>query len=343
MNEPLICGVSIVIPVYKTPLNYFKTCLESLHHQTMSNCEFIIIFDGENNSLYTLCEAYKKKDSRFKLYSRPHFGVSATRNFGIIQSNGEYITFVDADDWIEKDCCDLSYKFAKQNDSDIVLFDYIPESKQYNEKNYSATSIALLDQDARETLQKESIQLTDEKNVAAVSTWCKLIKNTLIKENNLHFPENVSIVVDRPFVFSSFLFAKKVSYLHENLYHYNKIENSITYSFYNNKLPLVLGHLFEIKKISSKYSVIIANQAIAVFFSSWIECYFNNKNTDTLKQRVQNIIRIVNSQEFQELISDARPQNVPFTVKIETILLKRKITLQVWLHAIKWKISTFCK
>lgn len=338
MSESRTIAVSVITPVYKTPLNYFRECLDSLHNQTMLNAEFIIVFDGEDHQLLTFCEDYKKKDSRFKLYIQPHVGVSATRNFGIKQATGEYITFVDADDRIDRKCCQDTYDYAKKNNSDIVLFDYAPISNQYQEKYFSNNSISLLSSLEIKYLLEQVIRLTDEKNVAAVSTWCKLINQSVIKENNLSFPTEAQIAVDRPFSFSLYLHAKRASYLHKKLYYYNKIDSSITYKFYNNKYPLLMAYLTEIKKKSTSHNEIIANQAIEMFFNSWIECYFNKKNTDSLAQRVKNISNIIKSNDFQALISNVNYKGLPFLVKIDTFFIKRKISIHVWLHAIKWKL-----
>ena len=122
--------VSVIVPVYKVPLEYLRACLDSLTAQTMQECEFIIVSDGAPEAECSICDEFATKDSRFKFFKQEHAGVSAARNFGIEQAQGEYIIFVDADDWIKSETCEITYTFAKDNNSDIVLFDYIPIGNQ---------------------------------------------------------------------------------------------------------------------------------------------------------------------------------------------------------------------
>ena len=115
--------ISIIIPVYKVPSDYLRSCLDSLVAQSMQGCEFIVVSDGAAEAECTICEEYTQKDIRFKFFRREHNGVSAARNYGIEHARGEYITFVDADDWIDPETCDLIYKYAKENDSELTFWD----------------------------------------------------------------------------------------------------------------------------------------------------------------------------------------------------------------------------
>lgn len=340
MSESKAIAVSVITPVYKTPLNYFKECLDSLHNQTMPNAEFIVVFDGEDNLLCDFCEDYKKKDERFKIYIQPHFGVSATRNFGISQAIGEYITFVDADDSIEKDCCLETYNFAKENNSEVVLFDYTPVSNQYKQMFFSSDSIQELPNSTIEKIQQESIYLTSEKYVAAVSTWCKLIKKNLVDLNHIHFPTNLKRCVDRPVSFSIFYFAKKVSYLNKTFYNYNKVETSITWTQNDSNANIMLAYLTEIKKISNKFSTTIGRCAMETFLDSWSTNYFIKGSAFSILESVNTIKKIAKSANFQQLIERFDSSQWTFPVKLEAFLIKHRITFHIWLHAFKWKYLT---
>ena len=114
--------VSIIVPVYKVPLEYLRDCLDSLNAQTLQECEFIVVSDGAPEAECSICEEYAAKDSRFKFFKREHAGVSATRNFGIKQALGEYISFVDSDDWIERDY--TSILASLKNNPDVVFFSF---------------------------------------------------------------------------------------------------------------------------------------------------------------------------------------------------------------------------
>lgn len=336
MTNQSIPKVSVVIPVYKTPIEYFKACLESLHSQTLSSTQFIIVFDGPNNALFSLCENYQKKDERFELFVQPNSGVSATRNFGIQKARGEYLTFVDADDSIEKDCCLDVYKFAKETKAEVILFDYIPTDRQYKSQQMFSESIPELSKETTEELQKQAIYLTDDKYVAAVSTWCKFFKKDLINNNHLSFSTNLKICVDRPFSFSAFLFAKKISYLNKFYYNYNKVGSSITWSFHKNRTLLTLAHLTEIKKISQKFSDLIGRRALQIFLDAWETEYFSKNSWQKTVQSVKSLQQTIKSNEFQNLIETVDETGLPPRVKIELFLFQHRTTFHIWLHAIKW-------
>lgn len=343
MNNISAANVSVIVPVYKTPLNYFKQCLDSLHNQTLSETEFIIVFDGENNELYSFAKSYAKADNRFKIHIQPHAGVSATRNYGIKQAKGEYITFVDADDWIESDCCQAAYSYAKNNDSDVVLFDYNPVGKQYKQKKNFFESIPKLNYATIENLQRETIHLTDEKYVAAVSTWCKLIKRNLMEIHHISFSTDLKRCVDRPVSFSIFLFAKKVSYLDKIFYNYNRNENSITWAQYENPNSHLLAYLAEIKKQSDKFSSLIGRLAIEIFLNSWSTVYFIPQKKNFTFKSVKEIQKKAKSTEFQWLIEKIDSSKWPISVKAEAYLIRHKITFHIWWHAFKWKYLTHFK
>ena len=337
MNDKQQIFVSIIVPIYNTPLHFFKECLDSLTSQTLKKTEFLLIFDGENNELFSFSKQYQEKDSRFILSIQPHKGVSATRNYGLKQAQGEYITFVDADDSIDPECCRETYEYAKKNKSDVVLFDYIPTASQFEKTTYANHSITRLSNTSVEEIQKQTIQLTNEKFVAAVSTWCKLIRKELIDSYFIQFPEYVQIAVDRSFSFASYFFAKNISYINKAFYKYNKVESSITWTYYSNRLPLILAHLYAIKKISSKYSVLIGKQAVEIFFGSW-PLYLTENNPEPFRKRISNICQVVKSNDFQFLIQNADTSTFPIIIKFELFLMRHKFTIQIWLHALKWKI-----
>lgn len=335
MSKQLSPNISVIIPVYKPPINYFKACLDSLHNQTMSNVEFIIVFDGNDEALYSFCKNYQKNDPRFKLYVQPHLGVSATRNFGIKQSSGEYITFVDADDWIENQCCQSTYDFAKENDSDIVLFDYIPVDGQNELRTYSNTSILKLSSNEIKILQQQTIALTDPMYIAAVSTWGKLIKRSIIIDNSITFSTSIKIAVDRPFMYEIYTFGNRISYLHSPFYNYNKVENSISYKKYFSKNILLLDYLAEIKRFSKNDDALIGNQAFIYFGEAQNDLYFNKQNKLDYFHNIIYLCKIAKSTKFQDLISTAETIKLSLINKIELFLLKRKYMSLIWIRTFK--------
>lgn len=333
--------ISVIVPVYKVPLEYLRECFDSLLVQTMQECEFIVVSDGAPDAECSVCEEYAAKDSRFKFFRREHAGVSATRNFGISQAQGEYITFVDSDDWIEPNCCEDLFNYALENNSDVVLFDYIPEGLHYKKIPYSGKSIDQLCPDEINNLQKQCIRLTEDRFVGAVSTSCKFVKKDLLLKHNIHFPTNVKRCEDRLVSYGIFTISKKTSYLRKYLYHYQCVDTSITHSIQKTRLPTWLPYLTEIKIFDKKHSQLIANHALSSFFYSIGKEYFVKTNTSSLYEKILELRSLVKSKDFQWTIKEAnldQLKGTPFIIKFDSFFVRRKIMLPIWLHAIKWKI-----
>ncbi len=115
--EPL---VSVIVPVYKVE-KYINKCLDSILSQTYRNIEIILVDDGSPDRCPEICDEYARKDNRVKVIHKENGGVSSARNRGIEESNGEYITFVDADDWIEPDMYEKMVKNLIDSNADSVF------------------------------------------------------------------------------------------------------------------------------------------------------------------------------------------------------------------------------
>lgn len=336
--------VSVIVPVYRVPLEYLRACLDSLMAQTMQECEFIIVSDGAPEAECSICDEYTSKDARFKFFKQEHAGVSAARNFGIEQAQGEYIIFVDADDWIKSETCEITYTFAKDNNSDIVLFDYIPiGNTPYKQSSYNDKSVSNLSLNAINDILKETIFLTNDKYVGAVSTMCKLVKRDLFILKSICFPKEVSIAEDRPVSYLLFKEASRVSYLNRPLYIYNINQTSASNKLNANILPQAINYLYAIKNKDNDYSQIIANTAINLYFASWEKCYLNKDNPDSLSKRIANVLSVVHSNDFQKLIRNANIKEYPPIIRQEAWLLKHRIASPFFFHLIKYLFTQIFK
>ena len=108
--------ISVIVPVYKIKEQYLKECIESISKQTYSNLEIILVDDGSPDNCGEICDLYAEKDSRIMVLHQKNQGVSMARNNAIQKATGEWITFIDADDWIEKNMCELAMEKRDGND-----------------------------------------------------------------------------------------------------------------------------------------------------------------------------------------------------------------------------------
>lgn len=124
--------VSIIVPIYKVPENFLIKCIESLKSQTLKEIEIILVDDGSPDNCGKICDKYAKNDDRIKVVHQNNKGLSAARNTGYKKASGQWITFVDGDDWIENNMCEYLYSHI-QKGIDITCCGVI---KDYGNKQY---------------------------------------------------------------------------------------------------------------------------------------------------------------------------------------------------------------
>ncbi len=234
--------VSVIIPVYNSE-KVLNQCIDSVCNQTLSDIEIICVDDGsEDNSLKILKE-YEKKDSRVNVLSQKNSGAGVARNKGIDLAKGEYIAFVDSDDWIEGNALEKLYNNIKSNDSDMVLFNSI-EHKPNNEFRKRI----YLKKDDSIDYNNYTFDYHMNKNFVMNGMfviWSKFYKTSFIKDNNIRFYCH-DIFNDVQFHIQSMLFAKRISYLPEILYHYRRMgQNSLQNSRAVSRKGFILFDIFD--------------------------------------------------------------------------------------------------
>lgn len=216
--------VSVIIPVYNAE-NYICSCIESLLGQTLQECEFIFINDGSTDNCRQMIEKYKELDNRIKLVNQKNQGVSIARNNGLRIAAGEYVGFVDADDYIEKDMYEKLYNAAKRHDCDVVISNF--ESEIDGRKvitQYPFPFGKLLDSDYIEQEILLYFLQSDSLNTAC----SKLYKNRVIQEHRVKFEERVALGEDGLFNMQLFRKAARVTYIDYTGYHYREVAGSAT-------------------------------------------------------------------------------------------------------------------
>ena len=206
--------VSIIVPIYNAE-KYLKKCIDSLVNQTKKEIEIILINDGSTDNTENIIKEYK--DKRIKYFKNENQGIGKTRNFGIKKAKGNYIMFVDSDDYVELNACEELYKKAEKEKSDLVICDYY---KVYNNGKKEEVTI----KDFKPTTLKKYPELLLNVNLAP---WNKLYKKSLIDYNNICFVENLKYE-DAPFVAEVLDKAKKITKLNKYLNYYVIHGNSET-------------------------------------------------------------------------------------------------------------------
>ena len=221
-NQPKI---SIIVPVYNIE-NYISTCVQSICNQTYNNLEIFLVNDGSTDHSRKICEFFAKKDKRIKIIDKKNGGLSSARNIAIDKTTGNYILFVDGDDYIERDLVELLVADALSNQADIATFSFTQFSDEDN-------VVVASKHNNHFVLPKEKALsfLLYQKNVTT-SAWGKLYKKELF--NSIRYPEG-AICEDLPVTYRLFSQANTICINTSGKYFYRQRVDSIIHSPFSEK------------------------------------------------------------------------------------------------------------
>lgn len=237
--------VSVIIPVYNVE-KYLCRCLDSVIKQTYKNLEIVLIDDGSTDNSGKICDQYKEKDNRIKVFHTENKGVSAARNLGIKNTYGKYIIFIDSDDFLDLNTFE---EVLEENcNYDLIAFSYYKLSN--NDK------ICYDNRKEKETLTKNEtlIKIMDDRYFQGF-TWNKIFKRNIIIENNLFFDENIRINEDLLFCIQFIENVNTIMYYSTPYYYYVQLNSSALHSKDINKFKTALKAYEEIEKIYIKNNV----------------------------------------------------------------------------------------
>lgn len=239
MNKDLI---SVIVPVYNVEI-YLEKCIKSITDQTYKKLEIILINDGSTDNSGQICKKWKKIDSRIIFIDKKNTGVSDTRNYGLSIATGEYITFVDSDDFLEATIYEELIKTIKKEKSGLVICGY---NSIYNNKvkthlyNYP--------------ININSLSYLESPFESDGRLWNKLFKKEII--GDLRFDSNINVTEDMLFLFQYVEKIKKISILNKPLYNYNLTNiDSVTKKHLAIDYITTIKGYYYINKILEKYSI----------------------------------------------------------------------------------------
>ena len=222
---------SILIPAYNAQ-EYIDKCLTSIINQTFKDFEVIIIDDGSHDKTFEICQKYANKDNRFKIYHQENSGVIITRNKLLSLANGEWIVFIDADDYVDSTyLANFHEGIIKQPQTDVVVCDYI-RVERHNKT-----------QRIRNPFKNKEDYLKKLLGWRTINTvlWAKAIKNKLIIDRKFKFENNIYLGEDLCFISRLFYYANDITYIPYAKYYWNRANTnslSLSTALLNNYIPL---------------------------------------------------------------------------------------------------------
>ena len=213
--------ISVIVPVYNVE-QYLERCVDSILAQTYSNLEVILVDDGTKDSGGLICDAYAQKDTRVRVIHKENGGLSSARNAGIDIAQGEYISFVDSDDWIEPDALEKLLNTAIQNQVELVIGGRWDVKAKTGEK-----TLGLCPEKMEVVSAEEAVSRIFRWDHCDSASWDKLYHRRLFQQ--IRFPYGM-IVEDVPIMYKIVLDAGHVAFLNKPIYNYFHREGSITTS-----------------------------------------------------------------------------------------------------------------
>lgn len=202
--------VSVIVPIYNVE-NYLEKCIQSLINQTLKEIEIILVNDGSKDSSGKIAKSYQEKYPNQIIYlEKENGGLSDARNYAIPYATGEYIAFLDSDDYVELTTYEEMYQIAKKENSDMVECDFYWEYP-----NKVKTDVGVIYHNPKEMLEK-----------VRVVAWNKLIRREVMKQTKLQFPKGYRYE-DVEFTYKLLPYLGKVSFLKKPCVHYIQREGSI--------------------------------------------------------------------------------------------------------------------
>lgn len=222
--------LSVIVPVYNSE-QYISRCIDSILKQTYTRFEVLIVDDGSTDGSYQLCSRFADCDNRIRLVHQEHKGVAYTRKSAISMAVGEYMIFVDSDDWIEPDY--LQMAVDNMNSMDAVIMGYYAD----DEKCLNMPSVAegIYSGQELEVIWRSLFSASFSDGVSGV-LWDKVLKTSLVKHAAVNIPDELYLSEDRCIEMQVLLSAQNISVLNMGGYHYCSNKDSITHSVHKDYL-----------------------------------------------------------------------------------------------------------
>lgn len=325
-------NVTIIIPVYNTK-KYLRKCVESVITQTYKNLQIILVDDGSTDGSSFLCDELKELDSRIEVIHKDNEGLGLTRNKGLEYAKGEYVTFLDSDDWFDKkhiqnffndkdaDTCDVilgSYTKAT-NQGEILNITKLPYSGTIRGKEI--TDKVMLSMIAAENNSKKDLGIP-------MSVCFNLYKLNIIKENKLIFPsERVTISEDLFFNLKYLSYSKKVCFTEEIGYYYRYNPDSITRGFDERQIERTYVFYQELIKYTKdlKMPAVVSDRIERCVVAKIRGILLTITRTSlNINQKIAKIKEILDEEWIDLLLKNYKMPNYRTSLRFTTYCMKRK-------------------
>ena len=315
-----MCKVSIIIPIFNTG-TLLRRCVESVLRQTLADIEVILVDDGSTDDSGRICDELEREDSRVIVVHKENEGVSIARNKGIEIAKGEYIGFVDSDDWIEKEMyCDL-YDKAKETGAEIVMCDAVTK---YDGKNDEEDTISQLEKNR--FLKKADIYPKLLMEIAGSACRC-IYKRELLYEYNINFPVGLKFSEDRIFNILAIGHSSGLYYIKKAYYNRYIRKGSAVNKYYENMIDIALDARNRTMQAidnawegNKEYKKVYENQTVG-FALTAINNEFYKNSKGTFVNKYNNIKKICKNTEIRNAIKVTETRDIRAIFMLHNLII----------------------
>lgn len=254
---------SIIVPIYKIPDDYLRNCLDSIINQTFKDYELILVDDESPDNCGKICDEYRHMYDNIQVLHQKNQGVSVARNNGMLMAKGEWIVFVDGDDWLENNYLETFYNMIKDTEADIYISScfinyanaqvinpfFCEEELVFEEENKDRAILQFL----CKNIYNDNLGTAD-----VGAPWAKVYRRKFLIENDLVFNPELLRMQDNIFNLYAFQYANKIFYKNIPIYHYRKSEFS-GFSRFN---PHIIKYYEKVFDIIQNFNVVFEKSAI---------------------------------------------------------------------------------
>ena len=317
---------SIIVPIYKVPEVYLRKCIDSLLEQGIEKSEYevILIDDGSPDKCGDICDEYAKSNENIKVIHKENAGVSVARNYGMDIAKGDYIIFVDGDDYVLKNSLIQIKDILKKEDADIYFFKYIRNDKKYEiEDNYKIIDIE--DEKIKKIVisQYETIE-----GMCMGSPWGKVFKNKFLKDNNLKYKEGIKKAQDRVFILNCLTHECNIKLVDFTFYIYNVLNLSSICRKYNQDIKdivLQAGKEIECLVNENEYKKEIEMMYLAFWVEVLVLDIFHKDNLSSFSKKCLRVKEFAKNEKFANSIKNCKIGVYGKFVMIFNALIRKRL------------------
>ena len=335
--------VSIVVPIYNAQ-EYLTQCVESLTGQDYENIEILLIDDGSTDDSPQICDRLQAECNKIRTIHKENGGTASARNLGVAEATGEYVMFIDADDWFDLDTVSTLVKHMDENQLDVARFNYVREygDKSLEKKNTFLEERVYEGEECRQTC-RQVLGLVDEElshpeNMNFLASVCfNIYRRKIITENNLKFVNffEVGSFVDGLFNFEVFNYVKRFEFIGKAFYHYRKTNITSASKKYRKDYLKKQGVLFDkLEKVMEKHNITYyARSAYCsrVVYNSMEMCFNALRSSNSFSEKRQEIKAILKNPRLKKIRKGFKLKQLPLKWKVYFFFIKKGWTLPTYL------------